>query len=96
MASPKLTDVFTDPQRRKAVDDLKPDRVEDDSLVKQLSKAYGAIERGINEARYIIEQVPEVHHEMIYEAFDQLADHAYEQFRHIVYDEPMVRWVRSK
>lgn len=94
--APKITDVFKDPARRKEVDALKPNNVEEDDVVKRLSKAYGSVERGLNEAKAIVEDIPEIDHELAYRMLDQLADHAYESWRHLIYDEPMVRWVRSK
>jgi hypothetical protein len=82
---------------RKDIEQLKPNKVEDDAAVHQYSKAFGSIERGINEAKFIIEHVDGgMDKEMSYRALDELADHAYETWRHLVYGEEMVRWVRSR
>jgi hypothetical protein len=84
-----------DPESRAEIEADKPENVEDVAKVKQFSKAFGAIERGINEAKNIIEHVPGIDHEMTYEALDELADHAYEVWRHLIYGEEMVRWKRK-
>ena len=89
-----LEDVFTAPER----DDIeahKPEDVEEVDVVHQLSPAFGDIERGINEAKLKVESIDGIDHEMVYEYLDEVCDHAYEAWRHIVYGEPMVRWVRK-
>lgn len=61
-----------------------------------ISAAFGGIERALNEAKYLIERMPLEGKEGVYELLDGVGDHAYEAFRHLVYGEPMERWVRSE
>lgn len=91
---PSMRDVFS-PAIRKDVDTEKPNDVEENPIVGEMSKAFGAIERGINEARYIIERIPGIDHEFGFRHMDELADHAYESWRRLIYGEPMVRWTRQ-
>ena len=84
MTMPKLEDVFSMQKRPTA-----------DPTVGELSHAVGAIERGINEAKFIVENLEGVDHEEWFRRFDDLADHAYEIWRSMMYDEPVVRWRRE-
>lgn len=107
---PRLTEVFKigdadgaeapgadpfDTRDRRDIESLKPNDVEKNETVHQFSHAFGAIERGINEAKNTIEHVPDIDHEVSYESLDELADHAYELWRHLIYGEEMVRWKRN-
>lgn len=91
---PQMKDVFTSPERAD-IERHKPEDVEDVEVVHRLSPAFGAIERGINEAKRTVESIDGLDKEAVYRFLDQIADHAYEAWRHIVYAEPMVRWVRK-
>lgn len=65
-----------------------------DPVVDRLSHAVGVIERGINEAKFIVEQLPLENKEEWFEQLDQICDHAYEVWRHMMYGEPQARWRR--
>lgn len=91
--APQMRDVFSARDRAEIEAD-KPEDVESDEAVHELSPAFGAIERGLNEAKRKVESIDGIDRERVYEYLDQVADHAYEVWRHVVYGEPMVRWVR--
>lgn len=95
MPGPSMADVFSSSDRED-IEDHKPEDVEDVEIVHRLSPAFGAIERGVNEAKRMVEEIEGLDHETVYEFLDQVCDHAYEAWRHIVYGEPMVRWVRRR
>lgn len=92
--SPSMKDVFG-AQDRAEIEADKPEDVEANQAVHQLSPAFGAIERGINEAKRDVESIEGIDREEVYRRLDELADHAYEMWRNIVYGEEMVRWVRK-
>jgi hypothetical protein len=103
MTPPPLSQVFPlkqvarEPQGGGSRDRIRvphpPDDHLNDPLNQELSKAFGWIERSINEVKRACEELP-VDREVMYRLLDDLQDHTTEIFRHVVDEDPMVRWVR--